>query len=102
MSACLNRRVNGPSLSDSTGALRPHVLSRRLEAVQLAVAVGRSRRSLRSLSRPPLDGCIVGRSDVHMNRILRVVSAVGFAAFATWFVVCTLAPQWLERRARDY
>src|SRR5688500_12053144 len=37
-----------------------------------------------------------------MNGILRVVSAVGLAAFTSWFVLCALAPQWLERRARGY
>lgn len=41
-------------------------------------------------------------AEVPMARILRIVSGVGFAAFATWFAACALAPQWLERRARAY
>jgi hypothetical protein len=41
---------------------------KRREAAEPAVADGRARRSLRSLSRPPLNGCIVRRLGTSQRR----------------------------------
>lgn len=37
-----------------------------------------------------------------MNRSMKAVSTAGFVVFAAIFLVCTLAPRWLEHRARAY